>query len=115
MKTQLKPKPDPVGPSLFKWQAFQYLSVHHIMYDVLTCKGMIFGCVEAFEEDGPWYGNVGYGSGIYKRTGAINSLSACRELVEMWVKIEIMELALHIGLDAKIEKCTAILPLKNSG
>lgn len=57
----------PGGPKIDDWAVF----------DILVWRGMRLGRVEAFRENGPWYGNSG------GRTGPVMSLERCRRDVEL--------------------------------
>lgn len=57
---------------------------HKIFEWAVARGGVVLGSVEAFEMNGPYYGNLGAGFDISMdcRTGAISTLQACRHRVE---------------------------------
>jgi len=87
------PKRDDAAPGALVWRASAMPRLMpdggsaHVLWDELVYRGMVLGRVEAFSEDGPWYGHAGD-----ERTGPILSLSACRARVEARARLLLMGL-----------------------
>lgn len=73
-----------------------FIKRQHAIYTHLMWRGIVLGSVEAFSDNGPYYGNLGDGLMIDARyrTGAMTNIKACRERVEEIVYTVIYEACL---------------------